>query len=137
MNADKVIEVLEEIKNDPFEPITTDGAEALTQAINLIKENGELKEGITKALDKDEATKILKYRIEELQQELADLKKAVASEGLGVEEIENVMLINRMPQDDNGFIVLSKEGYEKHLRELAERIHEAQTKYKKDKGEAE
>jgi len=46
------------------------------------------------------------------------LKKAV-DEACDEGKIESIMLLNRMPQDDSGYIVLTKAGYEKHLSELS------------------
>lgn len=68
---------------------------------------------------------------ERLEQELDDLKKAVASEGLGVAEIAKALMDKAMEWYPYG----DKIPMPKQCELLAKAIHEAQTKYKKEKGE--
>jgi len=65
---------------------------------------------------------------ERLEQELDDLKKAVASEGLGVAEIAKALMDKAMEWYPYG----DKIPMPKQCELLAKAIHEAQTKYKKE-----
>jgi len=162
MKNDKVIEVLEKWHKYAPDYIQDD----ILQAISLIKENGELRKYKQNLLclhrdakkQADDAITELKAKYEELEKfkdkqvedareilddfartekELADLKKAVDSEGLGVEEIEKIVrnVYGTLMQEAKQ----SQELMDARALEMGKRtivaIHEAQTKYKKKKGE--
>lgn len=97
MNADKVIEVLEKWHKYAPDYIQDD----ILQAISIIKENDELR-------------KVLR----DAEKKIADLKKAVAREGLGVEDLTKILI---------QYIEAPVQPH--HV--IAQAIVEAQTKYKK------
>lgn len=131
MNTDKVIEVLEILLKSDYTDIP-EISKALTQAISLIKENGELKAKLEESYKisdhYDKKCEMLRGKEKDLS-ELKAKYEAVASEGLGVEEMQKIV-------ED-----YYRECYEReetikmktvHTFGIAKAIHEAQTKYKKE-----